>query len=506
MTDQAASSRLRNPHPRLVLAVILTCQLMVVLDGTVVTIALPHIRTALGFSATSLSWVLNAYTLAFGGLLLLGARTGDIVGRRLTFVGGLAIFTVASLIGGLAHNSAELLVGRAGQGVGGALASPAALALLMSKFADGRERTRAVGLYTAVSVGGSAVGLVLGGMLVQWTSWRWVMFVNVPIGVAVVAVGWLVLSESDNARVRGRFDLLGALTSTIGMAALVYGFVRAASDGWGDVAARVAFAVGAILLIAFVITERRAVAPITPLRLFADRDRSASYVARLLVVAGTMGMFFFLTQLLQNRLHYSPITAGVAFLPITIMLFASSQAASHGLIDRFGAKPLMIVGIALTAVGVLWLTQLSTGSHYGSVFGPLMIIGTGNGLAFVPLTTAALHAVPDEDAGAASGMVNAMQQVGGSLGLAVLVTVFGAADRHALHHHAASLHGTAVAAHAYLHGADTVFAVATGFLVLTLLVVAVVIRSEDITGRSGDNDELLETLEVTGSISATASS
>jgi EmrB/QacA subfamily drug resistance transporter len=443
--------------------------------------------------------------LTFGGLLLLGARAGDILGRRRTLVLGVAIFTVASLLGGIAQNSGELLAGRALQGVGGALASPASLALLMSKFSEGRERTRAIGYYTAVSVGGSAVGLIVGGVLVQWVSWRWVMFVNVPIGIAVVVLGRMVIDDSDQTRVSGPFDLPGALTSTGGMASLVYGFVRAASDGWSDVPAIVAFLLGVVLLVAFVGIERSATSPITPLRLFADRNRLAAYLGRLLVVAGTNGMFFFLSQFLQSHQHYSPIANGEAFLPITIALFAASQLTSRGLVDRVGAKPLMVFGIAITMVGIVWLTQLSLASHYPAmILGPLVLIGTGNGLAFVPMTSAALHGVDDRDAGAASGLVNAMQQVGGALGLAILVTVFGDVNRHQLQH-PGGLRGPALINHAYVVGIDWVFAGATVFMVLTLVMFGWLIRGLTL-GHHDEDDELLETLEVAGSISATASS
>jgi EmrB/QacA subfamily drug resistance transporter len=482
--------------------VILTCQLMVVLDGTIVNIALPNIRHSLGFSTASLSWVLNAYTLSFGGLLLLGARAGDILGRRRTFVWGIALFTAASLLGGFAQNPAQLLVARATQGIGGAFASPAALALLMSMFSDGRERTRAIGMYTAVSVGGSAFGLLAGGVLVQWVSWRWVLFVNVPIGIAVVAIGRLCLPETTRAR--GAFDLVGALTSTVGMASLVYGFVRAATDGWGDTETIVAFVVGLVLLAGFVLTERRAASPITPLGLFADRNRASSYVARLFMVAGMFGMFFFLSQFLQNILGYSPIETGEAFLPITIALFLASQASARYLIERFGAKPLMVFGISLSAVGLLWLTQLSASSSYPSLLASLVLFGTGNGLAFVPMTVGTLAGVAAEDSGAASGLVNVMQQVGGSLGLAVLVTVFGAASRNA-RSHPDGLTGTALDHHAFTVGADRAFMVAAGFVIATLLLIIVAIRSVPTPAKPSREEILRDDLETTGSISATAS-
>jgi EmrB/QacA subfamily drug resistance transporter len=495
--------RLHRRHPSLVLAVILTCQLMVVLDATIVNIALPHIRTALGFSTANLSWVLNAYTLSFGGLLLLGARTGDILGRRTTFVWGITLFTAASLLGGFSQNPAELLIARATQGIGGALASPSALALLMTMFTEGRERTRAIGLYTAVSVGGGAIGLIAGGALTQWVSWRWVLFVNVPIGIAVVALARIVIQETP--RNRAPFDLLGALTSTAGMASLVFAFVRAATSGWSDVETLAAFAIGAVLLVAFVLTERRAASPITPLRLFANRERAMSYVARLLLVAGMMGMFFFLTQFLQNILGYSPIRTGLAFLPLTIVLFAASQATSKVLIERFGARALMITGVAVSTLGLAWMTQLSASSSYLSVLGPLVLFGTGNGLSFVPLTAASLSGVAPEDAGAASGLVNVMQQVGGSLGLAVLVTVFGEASRHAQTHAAAGLGALARANHAYVAGADRAFQFSTALLLATLILVTVMARREAPPQEPDLDEELREELEAAGALSATAS-
>ncbi len=473
----AHSTRGRLPshgHPGLVLTLILTCQLMVVLDATIVNIALPDIRTALHFSPASLSWVINAYTLTFGGLLLLGARAGDILGRRRTFLSGVTLFTLASLVGGFAASPGQLLATRAAQGIGAALASPSALALLMTTFQEGRERTRAIGLYTAVSIGGSAVGLIAGGMLTQWASWRWVLFVNVPIGVAVIALSLLVLPETP--RRTGRFDLTGALTSTIGITALVYGFVHAGTNGWSETATITSLAVGVVLLVAFVLTELRASSPITPLRLFADRNRSTSYLARLLIVAGMMGMFFFLTQFLQNLLGYSPLKTGVGFLPLTAMLFLASTLSARVLVERFGSRAQIAGGITLSTGGLLWLTQLSETSNYLSVLGPLLLFGLGSGISFVPLTTAALNGVAPENAGAASGMVNVMQQLGGSLGLAVLVTVFGTATTNAAQHVKPGESAADVARHAFMVGADRAFLVAAMFLAATVLLTWFAIR------------------------------
>ena len=467
-------TRLPHGHPGLVLALILAVQLMVVLDATIVNIALPDIRVALDFDTASLSWVINAYTLTFGGLLLLGARAGDIYGRQRVFLAGVGIFTVASLAGGFAGSAGVLLAARALQGVGGALASPSALALLMTMFAEGRERTRALGYYTMVSIGGSAVGLVAGGLLTELVSWRWVLFVNVPIGLVVLVLAREILP--DTPRRTGRFDLAGALTSTVGMSALVYGFVRAASDGWSDAGTVAGFALGLLMLGGFVFIELRAAAPITPLRLFADRSRATSYVARLLLIAGMMGMFFFLTQFLQNVLGYSPIVTGLAFLPLTVALFAASQATARVLSERIPGRTLMLAGFGLSTLGLLWMTQLHAGSSYLSLLGPLLLFGTGNGLAFVPLTTLSLSGVRPEDAGAASGLVNVMQQVGGSLGLAVLVTVFGSASKSALAHPVPGLSPAEQAQRAFIAGADRGFVAATVFLVATLVLIAVAVR------------------------------
>ena len=317
------------------LALVLGAQLMIILDMTVVNIALPSIARGLHFSAPSLSWVLNAYTLTFGGLLLLGGRAGDILGRRRVFIAGIALFTAASLAGGLATSAAWLLAARAVQGVGGAIASPAVLALITASFAEGRERTRALGIYTAVAMGGGSLGLVLGGVITEWVSWRWVLFVNVPIGIAVALAAPLFLPESQ--RQPGRFDIAGALTSTAGMTALVYGFIRAASDGWANRVALGAFAAAVVLLGLFVVNESRARQPITPLRLFADRGRAGSYLARLLLVAGMFGMFFFLTQFVQDILGFSPLRAGISFLPMTAALFAVSRLSPR-LLARFRAQ------------------------------------------------------------------------------------------------------------------------------------------------------------------------
>jgi EmrB/QacA subfamily drug resistance transporter len=455
----------------------LSAQLMVVLDMTVVNISLPHIQSGLHFSATSLSWVMNGYTLTFGGLLLLGGRMGDILGRRRTFMAGIALFTLASLAGGLANSGGLLLAARAAQGVGGALASPAVLALIVGAFPEGKERTKALAIFSAVISGGASLGLVLGGIITQWLSWRWVLFINLPIGIAVLAITPLFVAETP--RLPGRFDLSGAVTSTAGMALLVYGFIRAASDGWGNRTALVSFAAAVVLLMAFFTIETRAKQPITPLRLFADINRSGSFVARLFLVAGMFGMFFFLTQFIQDILGMTPLRAGLAFLPMTVGLFAISQLLTPRLMPRFGAKRLMIAGLLPVIGAMAWLSQVSTTTGYWSgVFGPMLLFGVGMGIVFVPLTTTSLAGVRPEDSGAASSMVNVLQQLGGSLGLAILVAVFGTSVRNAARHPVAGASPSVNAHHAIAHGMATAFGLATILDIATLLVVILMIRGQ----------------------------
>jgi EmrB/QacA subfamily drug resistance transporter len=466
-------SKINPPHgrarswrtsPTVLLAVILTAQLMVVLDATIVNVALPHIQASLGFSSAALSWVLNAYVLTFGGLLLLGARAGDLLGRRRTFLAGITIFSASSLIGGFAVTGGMLLAARAVQGVGGALAAPAALALLTSSFPEGEERVRAIGLFTTVSAAGGALGLVAGGLLTQWASWRWVMFVNVPIGLAVMLAGAVVLAESG--RRRGHFDVAGAVTSTAGMTAVVLGLVEAGSVGWSAPITVVSLTLGAALLAGFVGRERVAEEPILPLRVLADPTRAAANAARGLGYAGMYGMVFFLTQFLQDVQHHSALVTGIGFLPTPASVFLSSQLVSRVLVRRLPAKVLMLAGSVLSALGLGLLTQLHPATPYLQVCASLVLIGAGMGTSFVSLTTAALHGVGPSDAGAASGLINVVQQIGGALGLALLVTVFDTVT------HGAAVSGGPHLAATVTHGFDVTMAAAGGLAVVALAVVA----------------------------------
>jgi EmrB/QacA subfamily drug resistance transporter len=366
--------------------------------------------------------VQNAYVLTFGGLLLLGARAGDLLGRRRVFMTGLAVFTGASLLGGFAQSEGWLLAARALQGVGAAVAAPSTLALLTTTFAEGDARTRAVALYASASAAGGSIGLLLGGLLTDLLSWRYGLFINVPIGLAVIALAPRFLPDTEPRH--GHFDLAGAGSSVAGMTAVVYGFIRAATDGWGDPGTVLAFAGGLLLLAAFLVIERRAEQPITPLRLFSSRTRVGAYVARMLAVAGMFSLFFFLTQYLQEVRGYSPLQAGVSFLPMTVVLFALVRVVPR-LAARFGEFPLMAGGLLIAASGAAWVSQIAPDTPFFPGIGvPLLIMGTGMAAAFTTLTTAAISGVGDNDAGAASGLVNVTHQVGGAIGIAVLVTVF----------------------------------------------------------------------------------
>ncbi|MBV9662011.1 MAG: MFS transporter [Acidimicrobiales bacterium] len=460
-------------HNRSVLlAVILTAQMMVVLDATIVNVALPHIQRSFHFSSSALSWVLNAYVLTFGGLLLLGARSGDLLGRRRTFLAGITLFSLSSLLGGFAVSGWMLLAARAVQGVGGALAAPAALALLTTVFPEGQERVRAIGLFTTVSAAGGATGLVAGGLLTQWASWRWVMFVNVPIGLAVAAVGRLVLTETS--RRSGRFDLAGALLSTGGMTGVVLGLVEAGSSGWGSAVTITSLVVGVSMLAAFLRIEQTAEEPILPMRVLANRTRAAANAARGLGYAGMYGMVFFLTQFLQEIQHHSALITGIGFLPTPISVFVMSQLTSKVLVNRLPTKVLMLAGSVSGALGLLWLTQLHASTPYPQVLVSLILIGVGMGLSFVSLTTAALVGVAPADAGAASGLINVTQQIGAALGLAVLVTVFDSVNHSSAPGFSAAVAGSARTA--LVHGLDVTFAAGTAFAVVALAIVAALVR------------------------------
>jgi EmrB/QacA subfamily drug resistance transporter len=486
----------------LALAVIATAQLMVVLDATIVNVALPHIQTALHFSGTNLEWVVNAYALAFGGLLLLGGRSGDLLGRRRVFIAGILLFSLASLLGGFATSEAWLLTARVVQGVGGAFAAPTALSLIAVTFPEGPPRNRAMGVYAAMSIAGGGIGLMAGGLLVEYASWRWVLFVNVPIGLVVAFMATRVLPEST--RRRGQFDLPGAITGSLGLGALVYGLSYAATtpDGvshWGDTKVIVSLVAAVVLLVSFGFIEVRSKQPLVPMRVLRSRDRTGAYLISLCVGTALFGMFFFLTLFVQNVWGYSPLKTGIAYLPLIGMVILASGVASQ-LVTRIGARPLMLAGSVVATGGLFWLSRINENSHYVSgLLGPMLVTALGMGLIFVPLSLVSLIKVADADAGVASSLLNVGQQVGGSIGLAILGTVawsavatsihsqVAAAAKHAAGHLSAAQQAAAARAitdHAYSVGFSKGYVVSAGIAVIGLVitVLAIRVKREDLAG------------------------
>ena len=408
------------------LAIIVTCQLMVVLDATVVNIALVPIKHSLHFSNAGLSWVIDAYSIAFGGLLLLGGRAGDVFGRRRMLIVGLSIFTAASLLGGMATSSTMLLLTRAVQGVGAALAAPSTLSLISATFEEGPDRNRALGIFTAVSAGGGSLGLILGGALTSWVSWRLVMFINVPIGLAIILLAPRFVPEPP--RNGGRLDVVGAALVTGGLASLIYGFIRLAEHGSRSVTLS-SFVLSAVLLTSFVHVQKRRAQPLLPMRLLTDRLRGPAYFTMMLVPMVMYGLFFFISQYLEADLHFSAIDAGFAFLPMTGLIFASSRITPK-LVGRIGARPVLLFGLFTLGVATLWISRATpTEGYFESLFGPLVLFGVGAGCCFLPLSVTILTGVPRADAGAASGMLQTMQQTGGAVGVAALTSIAAAHGR-----------------------------------------------------------------------------
>jgi len=427
MTEAPPSRATRNGG--LALAVICVAQLMVVLDATVVNVALPSIRDDLDFSLDNLTWVITAYSLAFGGLLLFGGRTGDLFGRRRMFMIGIGLFAAASLVGGFANSEAMLIGARAAQGAGGAIAAPTALALLATTFTEPAARARAFGLFAAMGASGGAVGLLVGGALTDYASWRWALFINAPIGLLVLILAPRVLHESQGSGTK--LDLPGALSVTAGMSTLVYGLTKAADDGWGSSTTIVTLGIAAALLVAFVIIEHFSEHPLMPFRIFADRNRTGAYLIMLLLAAALFTSFYFLPQYQQTVHGWSPLRTGLGFLPMPASIMFMSIVVVRRLIPKIGIRPFLTIGPILATAAMLALTQLTPTSSYWPFLGAIVLLGVGMGCSFVPLTMTAVNGVAPHETGLASALLNSGQQVGGSIGLAVLGTVFAhaAADR-----------------------------------------------------------------------------
>lgn len=469
--SELSHSNTEGKHLGLALAVISGAQLMIVLDATVVNVAIPTIHHALNFSLTNLEWLITAYSLTFGGLLLFGGRTGDLYGKRRMFMIGIAIFAVSSLLGGLATNDLWLIITRGLQGIGGAIAAPTALSLIATNFAEGRERNRAMGVYAAMSGGGGAVGLLLGGILTSYVSWRWIFFVNVPIAAVVLLLTPRALNESQSTS--GHLDVPGAVTVTAGMLALVYGLSNASSHSWGSTSTLISLVSAVVLLTAFGFIERRSKEPLMPLSILKNRNRSGSFAMMLCIGIALFSMFYFLTQYLQNVLGWSPIRTGVGFLPMTAGIIVAAGLASR-YVGKIGIRVPLLVGPAAATIGMLWITRITVTSSYLDILGPLVVIALGMGFSFVPLTLTAVSGVESNEAGLASALLNTMQQVGGALGLAVLATVAIDAAKAKFQ----SLHQTTIVARnvATTHGYTTAFLFAAGISFLGFLISLIVIR------------------------------
>jgi EmrB/QacA subfamily drug resistance transporter len=450
----APSNETQHSRRWLVLAVLGIAQLMVVLDATIVNIALPSAQSDLGFSDDSRQWIITAYSLAFGSLLLLGGRISDIFGRKWTFIVGLIGFAVASAIGGAAQ-SFEVLVGsRALQGAFGALLAPAALSLLTTTFTDPAERGKAFGIFGAIAGSGAAVGLLLGGVLTETLSWRWCMYVNLAFALPA-AVGGFFLLAAKVERARTRLDIPGTLAATLGLFALVYGFSHAESASWGDPVTIAFLGAGVVLLAVFVWLQGRVASPLLPLRVVLDRDRGGSYLAVAIAGAGMFGVFLFLTFYLQETLGYSPIKTGLAFLPLCLSIMLAATITTAKVLPRTGPKPLVSTGMAMASLAMVLLTGVGVESHYvAHVLPSLIIAGLGFGLVIAPAMASATFGVRASDAGVASAMVNTGQQIGGSLGTALLSTLAASGVTSYLSSHAPSPETAAAAA---VHGYTTAF-------------------------------------------------
>jgi EmrB/QacA subfamily drug resistance transporter len=456
----------------LALGVIAVAQLMVVLDSTIVNIALPSAQHALHISNSNRQWVVTAYALAFGGLLLFGGRIADFIGRKRAFVIGLLGFGLASALGGIAQNQSELFGARGLQGAFAALMAPAALSLITVTFTESRERAKAFAVYGGISGGGAALGLILGGVLTEYASWRWTLLVNAPIAVMTAIAGVLVVRES-RAEGKPHYDIPGVITSTLGLVALVYGFTKANENGWSATSTVVLLAAAAVLLAAFVMIERNAAEPLLPTRVFTERNRAAAFLTSLLLGLGLFGMFLFLVYYMQGTLGYSALKSGLAFLPFSAGVVAAAGLASS-LLPRFGPRPLMVGGTGAAALGMLLFTQIKVDSSYVSHVLPAEIVmSLGMGFAFVALSSTALIGVADRDAGVASALVNTTQQVGGSLGTALLNTIAATATVHYIAHH-----GAGSTAAAIVHGYTVAFTWGLGALILAAVLSLVLVTKQ----------------------------
>jgi EmrB/QacA subfamily drug resistance transporter len=457
----------------LALALLATTQFVVVLDAAIVNVALPSIGRALDFSQDNLAWVVNAYTLTFGGFLLLGGRLADLLGRRRMFMYGLVVFSIASLLGGLAQSDIWLIAARAAQGLGAALVSPAALSIITNTFQEGAERNRALGVWGAVAGSGGAAGVLLGGVLTEYLGWEWVLFVNVPIGVGAALLAPRLLAESRDEVEHRSFDVVGAVSVTGGLALLVYTLLDANQAGWGSTKTIVLGIVAVLLLIGFVLWERGRRAPLVPFSIFRLRTLRGANVVSLLIAMSLFSMFFFISLYMQQVLGYDALKAGVSYLPLALTIIVSAGLAS-ALVTRIGFKITLVVGMLFVAGGLFWFAQVpADGSYVSDLLGPMLLAAIGLGLSFVPVTIAAVTGIRPDQAGLASGLVNTSQQVGGALGLAILVAVANATTTSQVSD------GVRDRAVALTEGFQDAFLVGAGFALAGAILAATLISSRD---------------------------
>jgi EmrB/QacA subfamily drug resistance transporter len=474
VAESAVGSQL-DPRRWIALAVIVAAQFMVVLDVAIVNVALPSIRTDLHFSQESLQWVITAYSIFFGGVLLLGGRLADLLGRRRLFIAGLALFTVSSLLDGLAWSEGSLIAFRSLQGLGAALLSPAALSILTTTFREGRERNLALGIWGAASGSGGAAGVLLGGALTSALSWSWIFFINVPVGLLVLGLSpWLLRESRADLRHR-HFDVAGAATITAGLMLLVYGMTRATQHGWGTVQTIGLLAGSAALIAAFFGVELRSKAPLLPLRIFRLRTLTGSNVSGLLMGGAIFSQFFLLTLYMQEVLHYSALETGVAYIGLTLSIIVFS-AASQALVTRIGVRRVLPVGLALSTVALVLFARLPVhGDYFTDLFPAFLISGVGLALAFVPMSIGALTGVSQADAGIASGLINTNQQIGGAIGVAAVTTIATTFTTHYVDSHAGT---TAFTGAALTHGFGIAFYALAGLAALGAVVAAVLLESK----------------------------
>jgi EmrB/QacA subfamily drug resistance transporter len=471
VSEELGVTEARDFRERRWLALGLLCmaQFVVVLDASIVNVALPSIGTALSFSQENLSWVVNAYVLTFGGFLLLGGRLADLLGRRRVFMFGLVLFALASLAGGFAESEGMLIGARAVQGLGAAILSPAALSIVTTTFRDGAERNKALGVWGAVAGSGGAAGVLLGGVLTDGLGWEWVLWVNVPIGIAAAAIAPTLVAESRSESGTRAFDLGGALSVTAGLSVMVYALVDATDAGWGSTQTIGLLALAVVLLAIFVGIELRSDSPLVPFRIFRIRTLTGANVVGILIGASLFSMFFFISLYMQQVLDYSAIKAGLSYLPLALTIILTAGVASQ-LVTKVGFKPVLAAGMVFIAAGLIWFGQVSVGGGFVSdILGPSLLAAIGLGLAFVTSTIAAVSGVDEHEAGLASGLINTSQQVGGALGLAVLATVANSTTNDA----------TGPPAQALTDGFQNAFLAGAGIALLGLVATLVLIRSSD---------------------------